>query len=277
MKRFNDNLNISAFKKARASLEEITDLPSMPAVVVHALELIDDPNADINRLSEILSTDLAITSQILKLVNSAYYGFTSKITTIKKAVALLGFNAVKSLMMGVAVKPMLLSNRGRVLWDHSLRCAVGSKHLAKNLKHGDPEEAFILGLLHDVGKSVLQMQNIEAYSEVQKLVEIGADIIDTERTFFGYAHTDLGNALIEKWKLPLIIRLAVQDHHDPLRSEESMAAAIVYVADKIAQENSKYCIFDPEIIDSLDFEIPDPEAMREEVLELSQPIIDAFS
>jgi len=267
----------STAQNARKALTGLTELPSMPAVVIQALNLMDDPNANINRLAEIISTDLSITTQILKLVNSAYYGFPSKITTINKAVALLGFNALKGLILGVAVKPMMLSDKGKSLWYHSLRCAVASQFLAKNLKHGDPEEAFVLGLLHDIGKAVMQMNDMEAYSEVQKLVEIGADIIATERTFFGYSHTDAGSLIVEKWKLPLIIGLVAKDHHNPCISQERMSAGIVYVANKISQDNPKHCVFNQDIIDSLDFEISDFEAMREKVLELSQPIIDAFS
>ncbi len=269
--------NTISEQKARQALENLNELPSMPAVVGQALNIIDDPNANINRLAEILSTDISITTQLLKLVNSAYYGFPSQITTINKAMALLGLNKVRSLILGLAVKPMMLSEHGKKLWHHSLRCAVGSKYLAKNLEFGDPEEAFITGLLHDIGKTVLQVQNINAYNEVQKLAAIGADILDAERTFYGFTHTEVGKILTEKWNLPLIIGITVEHHHNPLASEESMSAGIVYVANCITREQLKYPVFDQDIIDSLDFEIPDPEAMREKVFELSQPVIDAFS
>lgn len=272
-----ENIDKLSKEKARQTLENLTELPSMPAIVGQALSIIDDPKANINQLANIISTDISITSQILKLVNSAYYGFPSQITTINKAMALLGFNKVKSLILGVAVKPMMLSDSGKSLWHHSLRCAVGAKYLAKNLEHGDAEEAFIFGLLHDIGKTVLQIQNIDAYKEVQKLVGIGADVIDAERTFFGFTHTDAGKILTEQWKLPLIIGITTEHHHNPLRSEELMSSGIVYVADRLTQDQLKYPVFDQEILDALDFEIPDPEAMREEILELSQPIIDAFS
>lgn len=272
-----ENINKLSMQKARQTLESLDELPSMPAVVGQALSLLDDPNANINQLANIISTDISITSQILKLVNSAYYGFPSQITTINKAMALLGFNKIKSLILGVAVKPMMLSDAGKTLWNHSLRCAVGAKYLAKNLEHGDPEEAFIFGLLHDIGKTILQIQNMDAYKEIQKLVAIGADTIEAERTFFGYTHTEAGKVLTEKWKLPLIIGITVEHHHNPLRSEELMSTGIVYVADRLTQNELKYPVFDQEVLDALDFEIPDPEAMRDEILELSQPVIDAFS
>ena len=277
MSKSSENINPSSKIKARAAIENLKELPSIPAVVVQALNLIDDPNANINRLAEIISTDISITTQILKLVNSAYYGFPSQITTINKALALLGFNKVKGLIMGVAIKPMMLSDHGKMLWHHSLRCAVAARYLAKNLRYRDPEEAFVFGLLHDICKTVLQIQNIDAYREIQKLVSIGADVLDAERTFYGFAHTDAGKALVEKWNLPLIIGITVAHHHNPLKSEEITSASIVYVADRITQDRLKYPVFKQEIIDAFDYEVPDPEGMREEIIRISQPIIDAFS
>lgn len=269
--------NIVYTQKARQAIENLSEVPSMPGVVVQAINIIDDPNANINRLGEIISTDIAITTQILKLVNSAYYGFPTQITTINKAMTLLGFNKVKSLILGVAIKPMMLSEEAKALWNHSLKCAVGAKRLAGDIGYRDPEEAFIIGLLHDIGKLVLQLQNKQAYREVQKLVNIGADIIDTERTFFGFAHTDAGKVLVDKWNLPLIISMTVEHHHSPLGSEDIMSSGLVYVSDRLTQERLKYPVFKQEIVEAFDYEIADPEAMREEILELSQPIIDAFS
>lgn len=255
----------------------LPELPSMPAVVAKALNIIDNPKANINELANVLSKDISITTQILKLVNSAYYGFPSQITSINKAMALLGFNKVKSLILSVAVKPMMMSSQGKILWDHSVRCAVGAEHLAKSLGYSDPEQAFVTGLLHDIGKTVLQLYNSSAYNEIKKLVGIGADILDAEKTFFGFTHTEVGKVLVEKWKLPLIVGIAVEHHHNPLNSEEAICPGIVYVADRISQEQLKYPVFNQEIIDSFDFEISDPEALRTEIFSLSQPIINALS
>ena len=258
-------------------IDNLDELPSMPSVVGQALNLIDDPKANINQLADIISKDISMTTQILKLVNSAYYGFPSQIASINKAMALLGLDKVRSLILSVAVKPMMMSYSGKALWNHSLRCAVGAQHISKSLDYGDPDEAFIMGLLHDIGKTIMQIHNKKAYPEIEKLVNIGADVLDAERTFYGYTHTEMGKALVEKWKLPLIIGITAQHHHNPLNSEETVSASIVYVADRITQEQLKYPIFDQEIIDSFDYEIPNPEALREEIFELSQPIIEALS
>ncbi len=258
-------------------LENLPELPSMPTVVGQALDLLEDPKTDIKQLADIISTDISMTTQILKLVNSAYYGFPSQITSMNKAMALLGFDKVRSLILSVAVKPMMMSYSGKALWNHSLRCAVGCQHIARSLDYGDLDEAFIMGLLHDIGKTVMQIYNKKAYPEIDKLVGIGADILDAERTFYGFTHTEIGKALVEKWKLPLIIGITAQHHHNPLNSEETISASIVYVADRITQNQLKFPIFDNEIIDSFDYEVQNPEMLREEIFELSQPIVEALS
>lgn len=263
--------------KIETILNSLPELPSIPTVVSQALTILDNPKANINQLAEVISRDMALTTQILKLVNSAYYGFPSQITSINKAMALLGFNKIKSLIMSVAIKPMLVSSRGKALWFHSLRCAVGCQHLSKSLGYGDPEDAFVMGLLHDIGKTVMQAHNNIACKEIEKFVSMGADILDTEMTFFGFTHTQVGRILVEKWNLPVVIGITAEHHHDPLCSEESMSASIVYVADRITQDHLKYPIFDPEIIDSFDYEVSNPEDMRKKIFELSQPIIDALS
>lgn len=271
------NRNKSINPKTLKVLEDLPELPSMPAVVSRAIEMLDDPNTNLNQLSDILSKDVAITLQILKLVNSAYYSFPTRITTINKALALLGFNSVKSLIMSVAMKPMMMSYAGRSLWVHSIRCAVGARHIAKSLRYGDPDEVFIMGLLHDIGKTIMLIKNKDAYPEVQKLVDIGADVLETERTFYGFTHAEVGRALVEKWNLPLMIGITAEHHHNPLGSQEVVGTSIIYVSDRICQEKLKYPIFKQEIIDSLDYEISDPETLRQEVFEMSQLIIDALS
>ncbi len=258
-------------------LENLPELPSMPSVVGQALDLLENPETDVKQLADTISRDISMTTQILKLVNSAYYGFPSQITSINKAMALLGFDKIKSLILSVAVKPMMLSYSGKALWNHSLRCAVGCQHIARSLDYGDLDEAFIMGLLHDIGKTVMQIYNKKAYPEIDKLVAIGADILDAERAFYGFTHTEMGRALVDKWKLPLIIGITAEHHHNPLKSEEAVSASIVYVADKITQEELKFPIFDNEIINCFDYEIQSPEALREEIFELSKPIEAALS
>ena len=263
------------------SIKEIIDnmigIPSMPTVVSESLNLIDNPNSNIKQLADIISKDIAITTQILKLVNSAYYGFPSQITTINKAMALLGFNTIRSLILSVGLKPMLMTNSGKALWEHSIRCAVACQMLSKSLNVLDPDEAFVMGLLHDVGKSVMEGANKDAIKEITRLTGLGADVLQAEKMFFGFTHTELGRELVTKWKLPLIIGTAIRYHHNPLASENKTYSCLVYVADRISREPLKYPVLDPDMVDSFDFEIQDPIALREKVFEAASHIISALT
>jgi putative nucleotidyltransferase with HDIG domain len=265
-------------KTIKELINSTAGIPAMPNVVAESLNLIENPNSNIKQLSDIISKDIAITTQILKLVNSAYYGFPSQITTINKAMALLGFNTIRSTILSVGLKPMLMTNNGKTLWEHSIRCAVGCQMLSKSLGVLDPDEAFVMGLLHDVGKSLMESANREAVREIMRLTSLGADVLQAEKMFFGFTHTELGKELVIKWKLPLIMGTAIHYHHNPLDSDDNkLHSCLVYVADRISREPLKYPILDPDIVDSFDFEIQDPLALREKVFEAADHIIKALS
>jgi putative nucleotidyltransferase with HDIG domain len=257
-------------------IENMPDLPTMPNVVSEALNLIRDPKSNANQLADIISKDISLTSQILKLVNSAYYGFSFQIATISKAIALLGLTKVKNLVLSVAIKPMMVTQCSKILWEHSIRCAIGSETIAKSLGSIDPDEAFVMGLLHDIGKPVLEIYNKNATNEINRLVGLGADRRAAEKMMFGFDHTDVGAELVAKWNLPLIISTVVKYHHAPQESEISSVTGIVYVSDRITQDTLKYPVLDSDIIDAIGFELPEPLVLREEIFEKSAAIINAL-
>jgi len=258
-------------------INNMTGLPAMPQVVTESLNLIENPNSSIKQLADIISMDISITSQILKLVNSAYYGFPQQITTINKAMALLGYNTIRSLILSVGLKPMLMTNSGKALWEHSIRTAVACQMLSKSLGTIDPDEAFTMGLLHDAGIALMEGVNKDAVKEINRLVNLGADILQAEKMFFGFTHTELGKEFVAKWKLPLIIGTAIAYHHTPLQSEDRIHSCVVYIADRISRDPIKYPVLDPDIIDAFDFEVPDPLEFREKVFESANHIISALS
>lgn len=261
----------------KKTLRTLTDVPSMPTVVAQALNIIKNPDSNVRELAEIISKDISITTQILKLVNSSYYGFPKQISTINRAIALIGMNKIKSLVLSVAIKPMLMSQSGKDMWEHSIRCAVASEIIAKSLGGADPDEAFTTGLLHDIGKAILVLSDKQLAEETNKFVKLGADRIIVEKKLFGIDHTEIGAELIERWSLPMVVRNCVEYHHAPLGSQFRQAAGIVYVADRITQEPIKYPILDNDILNALDIEIEDPIELREEVYRQSEFIIKALS
>lgn len=258
-------------------IEDLPNLPSMPQIVFEALSVIGNPKSSIRALSKIISRDLSITTTILKMVNSAYYGFPSQITTINQAMALLGFENVKGVIFSAGTKPMLTSYSGRHLWKHSIRCAVGCQIISKGLNMGDPDEAFVVGLLHDVGKTVMDIYDKNRMKELQRLVAMGADHMYMEQTMFGFMHTEAGAALASKWKLPQVIVDCIRYHHNPQDADNLPLAQILYVANVLTQEDDDYPILDPDIVEHLDFEITNPADVRAQIYELSESILKALT
>ena len=164
MKKENENVNSD---KLQRFLDDSGELPSLPTVVVTMLQRVEDPSSGASDLTEIISTDYALSAKVLKLVNSAFYGFPQSISSIQRAVVVLGFNTVKNLTLALSVVDLFAGEKGGIqvsadcpkftqesFWDHSLCTAVAAKTLATALHMPTPEESFVAGLLHDMGKTV---------------------------------------------------------------------------------------------------------------------------
>ena len=253
-------------------LEQIKELPAMPNVIVKALGIIKDDTSGTKELSDIMAYDQALTSQVLKLVNSAYYGFAQEITSVNKALALLGMTQIRNIIIAVAMKPMLTSQGGRDMWKHSLRCGVAAEFLA-NKTNGivDPADAFTIGFLHDIGKILLNIADTMTYQKVRTMVKNGQDIIDAENEMFETNHADLGFLLAKKWKLSVLLANCIKYHHDPLSSSMPQVSALAYLANKLSHDEPD--IYDEEMIkDQLGIEISAAMKYREEIIEKSNAL-----
>ena len=222
---------------AQEVLEQIKEIPAMPNVIVKALGIIKDDTSGTKELSEIMAYDQALTSQVLKLVNSAYYGFSQEITSVAKALALLGMTQTKNIIIAVAMKPMLTSQGGRDMWKHSIRCAVACEYLAEKTGAVDSSDAFTIGFLHDIGKILLNIVDTMLYQKVRTSVKNGMDIIEAENELFETNHADMGFLLAKKWKLSVLLANCIKYHHDPLSSSMPQVSTLAYAANKISQDD----------------------------------------
>lgn len=262
--------------EANKLLEQIKELPAMPNVIVKALGLMKDENSGMKDISEIMAYDQALTTQVLKLVNSAYYGFAQEITSVNKALALLGMTQTKNIIIAVAMKPMLTSQGGRDMWKHSLRCGVAAELLAEKTGAMDPADAFAVGFLHDIGKILLNIADTKSYQRVKTQVQNGEDVIDVENEIFETNHADIGFLLAKKWKLSVLLANCIKYHHDPMSSSMPQVSALAYLANKISHE-------EPDVIDEtmikeqLGLEISKVMEYRDEATEKSNLLFTSLN
>lgn len=246
---------------------EFKDIPPMPNVMVKALSVIKNPSTGIAELAKIMHTDQAIATKAISLVNSAFYGFRQKITSINKALVVLGMMKAKNIIMSLALKQMMTAQGSRELWEHSIKCAVASELLAKEYKVINPDDAFVIGFLHDIGKMLLNVKNPLKYSKVRYMAEQGnINLVELEDAQFGTNHCVLGALISKKWQLPVILTNCIRYHHDPINSSLPAVCSIVYCADRLVKPTMPNPILETKVVNKMEFTINDPVALRETII-----------
>lgn len=215
-------------------LNKIDSLPELPQVALRLTQLLDDPNVGAEKLGEVIKVDPSFTGQVLKLCNSAAYGFSRTISTVKEAVAILGFKVLKSMVYTIIAKIALDKpvsgyglNKGD-LWHNALTCAVYAKYIAQREKTTDPELAFTAALLRDLGKIVLGEFVGANYQEIEALaVQEQIDFISAEERVLGVNHTTIGVKIAEKWNLPNPLKMVMKYHHKPINFPPALEPALI--------------------------------------------------
>ncbi len=207
-------------------LANLSDMPALPSVVAKLTRLIADPKTTANDINDALSSDTGLVTKILKLVNSPYYGFSRRITTITNAVVILGYNQVRNLALSAFIFDKFASGKNAEFdvngfWKHSIGTAFFGARIARQHNPKLEEDAFICGLLHDLGKFVMALNAAPHASRVLELVK-KKDILfyAAERECLGYNHALLGSIVMEGWNLPETLVEVVRHHHDPLNAPE---------------------------------------------------------
>ncbi len=222
-------------------LTKVNDLPALPHVVVRVMELTEDLNATAQDINATLSQDQAMTAKVLKLANSAFYGFPRRIATVTDATIFLGFKTVRSIVLAASVSEMLnkeitgyAMDQGE-LWRHSQSVAIASRIVAKKVKFPLIDIAYTAALLHDIGKVILNSYMKEQYVEVLRAVEEdNVPFMIAEDSVLGFNHANVGARIAEKWNLPAELVEAIAFHHDPVQATiNPKLTAIVHIADVI--------------------------------------------
>jgi len=257
-------------------VERIHKLPSLSQVVTRILALARDPRSGAGDLKRVIELDPALSLKVLRLVNSSFYGYTGKIRNVAQAVVILGFDSIKSIALSASVielfkgfkKNSTLFNHER-FWLHSIGVGASARLIATDTKIEDPESLFFVGLIHDLGKMIM---NQYAHEEFEAALRCAIDndllLLDAEMQILGTSHVHVGRWLAARWNLPEDIVDAIGCHHQPTLSRKApQLASAVHLADflvhtaKIGQSGNGRA---PEL---------DPSAM--EILSTSRDLIEA--
>lgn len=226
-------------------MARLKDLPTLPVIVTRIMQIAKDEKSSAKDLGRMIAKDQSISSRILRLANSAFYGYSRTITSIPQAVVVLGFETVKSLALSASVFDVLGRSDSRFFdrekfWLHSIGCAKACELLAKQVRYPDPETAFLAGLLHDIGKVVLDRIFPEEYQQVANSIrEASRPIVEVEKeVLLGVGHDDVGFWLGQHWKFPPLLLESIHHHHHPEDSEPHgiLLASLVHVADCITRK-----------------------------------------
>ncbi|MBW1900195.1 MAG: HDOD domain-containing protein [Deltaproteobacteria bacterium] len=219
-------------------LSEVETLPSMPNAAAKVISLLDDPETATSEIENAIKLDAGLTANILKLVNSAYFGLATEVGSIRRAIVLLGLKRLVQIVMTSCVNALLEKQvigydlPPGELWRHSIAVSVAAEGLVNELNISASEEIFTAALLHDVGKLILGKFVRQDIKEIELKASEGVAFQTAEQMVLGTDHAEIGAHILKSWSLPQEIVNAVRWHHDPDSAEETNTLIdVVHVAD----------------------------------------------
>ena len=223
-------------------MRSLKNLPPMHEVVMKAQEIMADPNSNVEDLVVIIETDQSIVAKILELINSGYYGLGREISSIGQACSLLGFGKLREVIVAVGVSNVLGKKlkgyefESGELWLHSIATGFCSRILAEKKNRELANDAYTGGLLHDVGKIILDPYVLERKDAFDNFMKDETKmVLDAEKAILGFDHAEIASDICRKWHIPENVIPAIQYHHYPSLSEGSELAHIVHIADYLVR------------------------------------------
>ncbi len=237
-------------ERIRILAGQITGLPSLPLIASQLLEAVDDPDTSAAKMAALISSDPGLATRLLKLANSAFYGFPKRIGTVNLAVVVLGFETVRDLCLSVLIADCFYQGEDELpfemeaFWKHSLLSAVAARMVYKMRGVKQSGEGFIAGLVHDVGKLLLGRYFSDLYAEVMRAVaENEKTLLEAEREVFGLTHAAAGGWLLNEWNLPDWLVNAVLVHHQEKEDSMDELEYSVIFADRLVRERKGEAYF----------------------------------
>ncbi len=228
-------------------IERIANLPTLPEIVLRVRKIVNSPTTSSQDLANVVGQDLALSAKIIRLANSAFYGVPRSVTNINSAIVVLGFKVINTIVMSLTVfdrfphdKRTALFNRA-AFWRHCTSCALISRFMAERMSVSfpfDAEDAFCAGLLHDIGKVVMEQYLHEDFHRaLLHAKKSSAPLYCAEKETLGYTHADVAQWLTSNWGLPSPLQLPMVYHHSPQQARSCNAmVTLTHWADHLCYE-----------------------------------------
>jgi putative nucleotidyltransferase with HDIG domain len=245
-------------------LDRIDDIPTLPTIVLELNKLLQDPDTPITEVADIIEKDQSIALKILKLVNSAFYGIHSKVSDISGAIIMLGFKSVQNAILSLSVIKSFSKRSGlhgfdiTEFWKHSLAVAVTSKSLAQKSRKESPDNCFVAGLLHDIGKVILAQYFQDLFEKIWSTAQQDTlSFYDAEKKVSDIDHGTIGAHLAGNWQLPVSLIDAIKWHHEFKKDIENYnLLMIIYLSNIVVNSYDE----DPEC--AIDISAMHPAAVK---------------
>jgi HD-like signal output (HDOD) protein len=231
----------SAKDRYQRVIENIDNLPSLPSIVGRLMQVVNSPDTSSDDAAKLIEKDPALTSKMIRLANSAFYGIPRSISSVSSAVVILGFNTIRSLVLSASVMKMFSGGAKQgidkdLFWKHSIVTALAAKSIVRyymNVRMRDPESAFCAGILHDIGKLIFHEFVYDDYLEACDYSKSkGIALLEAERIVLGIDHAEIGKILSDKWALPLDLEYSLVYHHNPQAADKVLdLVTTVHMAD----------------------------------------------
>ncbi len=221
---------------AKKKVTLLKNLPTLPGMIEQISRAVESKRFSVGDIGKLISRDQVLTAKVLKLANSAFFGFSRKVGSLTQALVLLGFDVVKGLILTSSVFDLMM-HKAVELWEHSMGVATTASLIATEMELKDVEEVSLAGLLHDLGKVVLRAHMEEEMKSISELVEVEHKTVrEAEMEVLGFDHTHIGLWLAESWKLPEQLTEPIRWHHQPEGARNApQFTAIVHLADVLVR------------------------------------------
>lgn len=228
---------------AKSLVEGSVRLASLPEVCIRVNEMLDEDNVTVAGLGRVILQDTSLTARLLKIVNSSYYGFESKIETVSRAVTVVGLRELRGLVIAASAVEMFSNVPDETLnkvrfWRHSLYCGVIARLLADKCHVLHSERLFVAGLLHDIGKLIIAQRLPDKTLQIILTArENKQPIFEIERKLLGFTHAEVGGELMKLWNMPETLFEAVAFHHSPRSADKGlMETCLVHIANILTHD-----------------------------------------